>query len=129
MGLNFLMDTNVIIDYTGKKFSGSAEVKLDATFNDVFYYSIISRIEILGFNTDSAILEGLQNFLELGHQYYVTDEVASQTIFIRKALPKLKTPDAIIAATALVYNHNLLSRNIADFKNIPRLIVVNPHTL
>lgn len=123
------MDTNVIIDYTGKKFTGSAEVKLDAAFNDVFYYSIISRIEVLGFNADDVILQGLRDFLELGHQYYVTDDIASQTILIRRALPKLKTPDAIIAATALVYNHTLLSRNLPDFKNIPGLTVIDPHTL
>lgn len=129
MGLSYLMDTNVIIDYTGKKFTGSAEVKLDAAFNDVFYYSVISRIEALGFNADAAILQSLQDFLDLGHQYYITDAISSQTILIRKALPKLKTPDAIIAATALVYNHTLLSRNLPDFKNIPGLTVIDPHTL
>ena len=129
MGLNYLMDTNVIIDYTGKRFTGPPEVELDAVFNDVFYYSVISRIETLGFNADAVILQGLQDFLDLGHQYYVTDDIASQTILIRRYLPKLKTPDAIIAATALVYKHTLLSRNLADFKNIPALTVVDPYTL
>lgn len=123
------MDTNVIIDYTGKKFTGSAELSLDAAFDGVFYYSIISRIEVLGFNAPAAVLQGLQDFLDLGHQYPLSNEVARQTILIRRALSKLKTPDAIIAATALVHHHTLLSRNLSDFKNIPALTVIDPYTL
>ncbi len=42
---------------------------------------------------------------------------------------KIKLPDAIIAATALVYDLVLISRNIADFKNISGLLVVDPHGL
>lgn len=129
MAVNYLMDTNVLIDYTGKKFTGSAELSLDAAFDEVFYYSIISRIEVLGFNAPATVLQGLQDFLDLGYQYYVSDDIASQTILIRRALPKLKTPDAIIAATALVHNHTLLSRNLSDFKNIPALSLVDPYTL
>lgn len=129
MGSNYLMDTNVINDYTGKKFTGSSEVELDAAFNSLFYYSVISRIETLGFNADAFILQGLEGFLDLGHQYYVTDDIASQTILLRRSLPKVKTPDAIIAATALFYNYTLLSRNLADFKNIPALTVIDPYTL
>lgn len=129
MAVSYLMDTNVIIDYTGKKFTGSAELSLDAAFDQLFYYSIISRIEVLGFNAPATVLQDLQDFLDLGHQYYVSDDIARQTILIRRALPKLKTPDAIIAATALVYQHVLLSRNLSDFKNIPALTVIDPYTL
>lgn len=129
MGLSYLMDTNVIIDYTGKKFTGSAEEKLDTAFNDSFHYSIISRIEALGFDAEVEELQELDDFLNLGQQYYVTDNIANQTILIRRALSKLKTPDAIIAATALVYNHTLLSRNLADFKHIQGLTVLDLYTL
>jgi len=38
----------------------------------------------------------------------------------------MKLPDAIIAATALVYDLTLVTRNVADFKNIDRLKLVNP---
>lgn len=90
MGLSYLLDSNVIIDYTGKMFTGSAELKLDTVFNGIFYYSIISRIEVLGFNMPFEVLQDLQNFLALGHQYYVSDEIAIQTILIRRALPKIR---------------------------------------
>jgi len=35
-------------------------------------------------------------------------------------------PDAIIAATALVSNLALTTRNVSDFKNIPGLKIINP---
>jgi predicted nucleic acid-binding protein len=41
----------------------------------------------------------------------------------------MKLPDAIIAATALVYDLTLISRNAADFKNIQGLKAVDPHSL
>jgi predicted nucleic acid-binding protein len=35
-------------------------------------------------------------------------------------------PDAIIAATALVYDLTLISRNVIDFKGIQGLKVIDP---
>ena len=48
-----------------------------------------------------------------------------KTAELRKAY-RIKLPDAIIAATALVYDLTLLSRNIADFSNINGIKIVNP---
>jgi predicted nucleic acid-binding protein len=42
---------------------------------------------------------------------------------------KTKLPDAIIAATALVYDLVVVSRNVADFKNIKGIQVIDPHSL
>jgi predicted nucleic acid-binding protein len=44
---------------------------------------------------------------------------------VRKA-NKIKLPDAIITAPALVYNFTLITRNTKDFKNIEGLEVINP---
>lgn len=54
--------------------------------------------------------------------------IVNQTIEIRK-VHKIKLPDAIISATALVHDFKLISRNISDFKNIGGLTVVDPHSL
>ncbi|MDR9364048.1 MAG: PIN domain-containing protein [Balneolaceae bacterium] len=59
---------------------------------------------------------------------YLTEEIAQECINIRKQ-QSIKLPDAIIAATALVYDMKLITRNISDFKNIHTLNVVNPHLL
>lgn len=42
---------------------------------------------------------------------------------------KTKLPDAIIAATALVHNLTIISRNTADFKNIEGLKVLDLYNL
>lgn len=48
-----------------------------------------------------------------------------KTADIRKK-HKIKLPDAIIAATALVYELSLVSRYVYDFKNINGLQLINP---
>ncbi len=60
--------------------------------------------------------------------YTLNSQIVDQTISLRQN-HKLKTPDAIIAATAMTYNLKLISRNISDFKNIPGLLVIDPYTL
>jgi predicted nucleic acid-binding protein len=42
---------------------------------------------------------------------------------------KIKTPDAIIASTALVYDLSLLSHNNKDFKGLPGLRIIAPYDL
>ena len=54
-----------------------------------------------------------------------TSEIAERTIAIRKNL-RIKIPDAIIAATALEYSLQLVSRNEEDFSQIQDLKLVNP---
>jgi predicted nucleic acid-binding protein len=56
------------------------------------------------------------------------DDIVEKTIEVRR-LYKLKLPDAIIAATALIYEFALISWNTKDFKNIPELEVINPYEL
>jgi len=38
-------------------------------------------------------------------------------------------PDAIVAATALIHNFTLITRNTKDFKNIDAFQMVNPFEL
>jgi len=56
---------------------------------------------------------------------FLTEEVEKQTIQIRK-IKKIKLPDAIIAATAMVYNLTLVTHNMDDFKSIQGLKIINP---
>ena len=42
---------------------------------------------------------------------------------------KIKLPDAIIAATALVYGLVLITRNTKDFGLVPELQVFDPYSL
>jgi predicted nucleic acid-binding protein len=58
----------------------------------------------------------------------LNNDIVEKTIAIRKS-KKIKLPDAIIAATALVYDLVVVSRNTSDFKNIQGLQVIDPHSL
>jgi predicted nucleic acid-binding protein len=49
----------------------------------------------------------------------------SKTIELRRKY-KRKLPDIIIAATAIVHNLTIATRNVADFQNIDNLSVWNP---
>jgi len=42
---------------------------------------------------------------------------------------RIKIPDAVIAATALLHGLSLITRNLSDFKSIAGLAVINPHSL
>jgi len=49
---------------------------------------------------------------------YVAEDIRKQY--------KIKLPDAIIAATARIYNLTLLTRNTKDFQEISGLLTINP---
>ena len=123
MGKKFLIDTNVIIEYiSGILPKGSAEVAYDAIEND-FNISVINRIEILG---HPAANDELSDFLGLAHQYELTPAVTEKTIELRKTY-KIKLPDAIIAATALLNSLTLITRDTNDFRKINGLKVIAPY--
>ena len=91
--------------------------------------SIITKIELLGWQFPSAEKEAdATDFINASTIYGLTDDIANQTISIRKSV-KIKLPDAVIAATALIHGLELISRNEADFKKIPGLVLVNPFAI
>jgi toxin FitB len=57
----------------------------------------------------------------------VNEDVIAQAILLKQA-KKMSLGDAIIAATALVFNQPVVTRNTADFLHIPNLTVINPFT-
>jgi len=128
MEQRYLADSNTIIDYVGNKMPDAALLVLDGYFNDNFSLSIISKIEVLGFNDNEAEMKRLANFITLANIIFVDDAIADKTIELRKAY-RIKLPDAIIAATALVYGLVFITRNFNDFKNITGITCIDPYTL
>jgi hypothetical protein len=127
MGMNMLVDSNVIIDYVSNRIPEKSAKQLDIYFNSNFSVSIISKIEVLGFNTQEFELEQLESFIQLSSIVYIDEAVADKTIEIRR-MKRIKLPDAIIAATALVQNCILLSHNTTDFNKIEGLQVLDPYS-
>jgi predicted nucleic acid-binding protein len=122
MGIKHLIDSNILIEYIGKLLPVVSHDAATEIINQEFNISFISKIEVPGHNLAD---QELQNFIAMAVVYTVTDAVIEQTIALRKAF-RIKIPDAIIAATALVYDLTLVTRNVDDFKNIPGLDVWNP---
>ena len=128
MGQQYLIDSNAVIDYLSGKLPEKGMVFMNQVINDIPNISIITKIEVLGYKTTSEADQLLSGFVDDSVLLGLTDDVIEQTIQIRKEY-KLKTPDAIIAATALVYEYTLISRNMKDFKNIQGLDVINPYEI
>jgi len=126
MGKKFLMDTNAVIGYLGNKLPEKGATFLDSLPACI---SVITRIELLGWhNAPKKELDLLTTFIEDANVFSLDEPIIAETIRLRQ-LHKIKTPDAIIAATALVYNFTLLTRNTNDFKNIANIKLVNPWKL
>ncbi len=91
--------------------------------------SVISRIELLGWKPDDSEFEtDVANLVKLSDEFGLTEEIVQATINLRKTV-KIKLPDAIIAATALVHKMTLVSDNDTDFLRVPKLKYVNPARL
>lgn len=70
----------------------------------------------------------MQAFIQIATIYTLDHGIVEKTITLRQQ-HKIKIPDAVIAAAALVYGLSLITRNLSDFKNIAGLAVINPHSL
>lgn len=123
MGEKYLIDTNALLEYVAGVLPTNAHIFVESVINDNFNVSVINRIEILGH--ESATKE-LIDVMDLANTQQLTEDVEKQTINLRKQ-KKIKLPDAIVAATALVHDFVIISRNTKDFQNIDGLVCVNPY--
>lgn len=120
-----VIDTNVLISwYKTGTVTGNDELP-----NIAPAFSIITKIEALGFQdiTNSEV-RAINNMLDSGRLIYINHDIAIRTIGLRQK-HKIKTPDAIIAATALVNNAELWTANTSDFAYIKELNLFNPLTM
>ena len=101
---------------------------LHTIVDDVPHVSVITKMEVLRFNAPEKAYKVLSDFMDSSLVYGLSDSVVFGTIQLGK-MHKIKLPDAIIAATALVHDLTLLTRNVNDFKNISNLPVVNPYDM
>jgi len=122
--IRYLLYTNIIIYYlAGYKetfpiFDKISEGKIEP------HISIINYIECLSFSgIKKAEKDKIENLMSLFFVHWVDEEIARETIKIRKKYG-LKIPDAIILATAKLANAVLITRDEGmSNKSIP---VLNP---
>ncbi len=124
----YLIDTNTVIDYLGRKMPEAGMAFLNEVLDSTPKVSVITKIEVLGFNAPNEHSLLLENFMNDVSLIELNAAIVERTIAIRK-LYKTKLPDAIIAATALVHELTLVTRNTADFKNIAGIKLLDPYLL
>ena len=125
--MRFLLDTNVVINYLEASLPKDSMLLLNTIVDEKPIISIITKIETLGYDFkthDEQIV--METFINACSIININNDIVDKTISIKKA-KKIKLPDAIIAATALLNNLVLLSRNLADFKSIEELDVTDPY--
>lgn len=128
MGTRCLLDTNIVIYYTKNDLPQNAVEFLDIQISKGVLLSVISEIELLGWQFPSVQTETImQTFINDCIVAKLSRAIVLKTIEIRKTR-KIKLPDAIIAATALFQDLTLISRNDGDFKKIAGLKYLNPFT-
>ncbi|OHD63710.1 MAG: nucleotide-binding protein [Spirochaetes bacterium RBG_13_51_14] len=122
---SYLLDTNIIIYYFDGIFSEDNN-EIDLIFENNFTVSIISKIEFLGWVgfKEPGLYAKAKDFIDKAVVMYIDDAIAEEAIRIRRE-HKVKTPDAIIAATALVNGLVLATTNTDDFKKL-NLTTLNP---
>jgi len=126
MGKQYLIDTNILIYYLNNDIPFDKVERLESIFESSFQISTISKIEILGWKAITAKeIEKVSNFLQFAKVIYIDSEIERIAIKTKQE-KKVKTPDAIIAATAVSNNFTLITRNEDDFKNIPDMVIWNP---
>lgn len=122
----YLIDTNVVSDY----FSASLPIKgmefIDTVIDAIPILSVISQIELLCWQTNKSTEQKVENFISDSIILDITPEVIKQCVALRKN-KKIKTPDAIIAASALAYGYTLITNNVGDFHGIKGLKTMNPY--
>jgi hypothetical protein len=128
MGQQYLIDSNVVIDYLAGKFTPDGMLFINEIVNDIPFISVITKIEILGYKSPEEANQLLSDFVDDSVVIELAEDVVLQTIELRKEL-KIKTPDAIIAATAMVNQLVLLTRNKKKFDKINGIEVVNPYDI
>lgn len=117
----FTLDSDILI-----KFLNSDEIETSFIFNllksgDTIYVSTVSETEILSFkNLNAQEIGDINEFLKSFSLVVVDSNIAKIGGAIRRKYG-LKTPDALIAATAIFTGSTLVTRNLKDFKKVKEL--------
>jgi predicted nucleic acid-binding protein len=126
LNLTYLLDTNSLIYY----FQGAPQ--MDPVFRQIEQgearplVSIITEIELLGFPRLTQQDETRIRSLLSGFTVVAVDQrVAGQAVALKRR-HSLKTPDAIIAATALLEDACLVTRDQALLDKVPEVQSLNP---
>lgn len=65
MGQGYLLDANVLIDYTANLLPDNGKQKITSIIDDGFNISVVVKIEVLGYDDLPSKMKQLEAFLDL----------------------------------------------------------------
>jgi predicted nucleic acid-binding protein len=121
----YLLDSNVIIGFLAARIPTAGMRVVSGIVDRTPHISVISQIEVLRYNDTPENEKACNDFINASVIHPLSPDVVLDTIRLCKR-HKIKLPDAVIAATAIIENRTLVTRNIDDFKAIANLELLNP---
>ena len=70
MGQKYLIDSNVLIDYMGDLLPAKGSDFVEKLFNTHFLISVVTKIEILGYNDLPRKMSAMSNFVSLSEIFH-----------------------------------------------------------
>jgi predicted nucleic acid-binding protein len=123
----YSLDANIVIDALLGHEPAQYEIKRIAERGARMWISRMAWIEVLSKGSDATVREALSFFSHFGLDE-IDDEISHRAAALRRERPRLKSPDAIILATAQIRGRVLVTRNTKDFPaEMPGIRV--PYTL
>ena len=124
----YLIDNNAISNFFSGLFDEKGMDFMAEVIDQTPTISVITEIEALSWiNPDKSKEQIVKAFVQDATVLALTPSVVAQCVSIRRSR-KIKTPDAIMAATAVVHNLTLITSD-SDFNTIDGLQVIDPHSL
>jgi len=126
MDERFIIDTNIVIYYLDNKIPNDQLPKMNEIFRNSFNLSTISVIELLGWHKlNDEDKSKMELFLANANVHFIDIAVQMKAIEIKQKR-KTDTPDTIIAATAVLNQYTVVTRNVVDFSKIEGIKFFNP---
>ena len=110
----FAFDANIVIDALAGYPPAREEIERAVAISARPWISRMAWIEVLSKGSEAMVRDAL-DFLGRFGLDEVDDEIARRAAALRRERPRLKSPDAIILASAQIRGRVLITRNIKDF--------------
>jgi predicted nucleic acid-binding protein len=110
----YSLDANILIDALLEHNPAHREMQRIAVSGSRMWISRMAWIEVLSKGNDMIVRDALQFLGRFGLDE-IDDEISHRAAALRRERPRLKSPDAIILATAQIRGRVLITRNTKDF--------------
>lgn len=115
----FAFDANILIDALAGYPPARSEIQRAVAVGHRPWISRMAWIEVLSKGNEAVVREAVA-FLDRFGMDEIDEEISLRAAALRRDRPRLKSPDAIILATAQTRGRVLVTRNTKDFPpNMP----------